>query len=267
MFAAVPTLATLALGVLFSATVAVVARRRGSLTTSGALAAVAVGAPIFAAGSGCYLALLGFFVTSSALGRVGDARKARLRDDYAKGDERDGWQVAANGGVAAICAAVQCACPDVDLVPAILGAIATANGDTWATEIGPLSSRAPRSLRTLRSVPAGTSGAVSAVGLIATVAGGALVGGLLGLVAAGSWFAWVGLGAVCGAAGSLVDSLLGATVQAGFRCPACARACEAERHRCGAAAVHVRGWRWFGNDAVNLCATLAGALLGAALGA
>ncbi len=260
------TLSTLALGVVLSAVVAAIARRRGSLTTRGAVAAIAVGAPIFAAGSGGYLALLGFFVTSSALGRVGDARKAPLRDDYAKSDERDAWQVAANGGVAAACALVQCFCPEVDLVPAILGALATANADTWATEIGPLSSASPRSLRTLRPVPAGTSGAVSGLGLAATVAGGALVGALLGLAAPGPWSRWVGLGAVCGAAGSLVDSVLGATVQAGFRCPACARACEAARHTCGSAAMHVRGARWFGNDAVNLCATMAGASLGAALG-
>lgn len=265
--AVMATLLALALGVLLSAVVAAIARRRGSLSASGALAAVAVGAPIFAAGSGCYLALLAFFVTSSALGRVGDARKVRLRRDYAKSDERDAWQVAANGGVAAAFALIQCLRPDLDLVPAIVGALATANGDTWATELGPLSDRPPRSLRTLRQVPAGTSGAVSGLGLAATLAGGALVGAALGLVAPGSWLRWVGLGAVCGAAGALVDSLLGATVQAGFRCPSCARPCEAERHSCGAAAVHVRGLRWFGNDAVNLGATLAGALLGALLGA
>lgn len=260
------TLHALALGVCFSAVVATIARRRGSLTSGGALAAVAVGAPIYAAGSGCFLALLGFFVTSSALGHVGDARKAGLRRDYAKGDERDAWQVVANGGVAAACATAMCLHSDLDLAPAILGALATANGDTWATELGPLSARSPRSLRTLRAVPAGTSGAVSRAGLVASLAGGALVGGLLGLLAPGPWWRWLGLGAACGLAGSLVDSLLGASVQAGFHCPACARPCEAARHTCGGAATHVRGLRWFGNDAVNLGATLAGALLGAALG-
>lgn len=259
------SLAALGLGVLLSSVVATLALRRGSLTATGALAAVAVGAPIYAAGSGCYLALLGFFVTSSALGRVGAARKARLRDDYEKGDERDAWQVFANGGVAAACALVQCARPDLDLVPAILGALATANGDTWATELGPLSPRPPRSLRTLRPVPAGTSGAVSTVGLVATLFGGALVGALLGVVAAGSWWLWLGLGAVSGAVGSLVDSLLGATVQAGFTCPTCARPCEAPRHGCGSTTTHIRGLRWFGNDAVNLCATAAGALVGMTL--
>lgn len=261
------TLSALALGVLLSVVVAAIARRRGSLTTSGALAAVAVGAPIYAAGSGCYLALLGFFVTSSALGRVGDARKARLRRDYSKGDERDAWQVLANGGVAAACALAQCIRPDLDLTPAILGALATANGDTWATELGPLSPHSPRSLRTLREVPAGTSGAVSGLGLLATIAGGALVGALLGLVAPGPWWRWLGLGALCGAAGSLVDSLLGATIQAGYRCPACARPCEGPHHACGSMTVQIHGLRWFGNDAVNLCATAAGALLGATLGA
>ncbi|APR78696.1 Hypothetical protein A7982_04043 [Minicystis rosea] len=47
--------------------------------------------------------------------------------------------------------------------------------------------------------------------------------------------------------------------------PHCQRACEAEVHHCGTAATHVRGLRWFGNDLVNAAATLAGALLAAAL--
>lgn len=265
--ASMAVLPAFVLGALVSAIVATIARRRGSLSASGALAAVVVGAAIATAGAGCYLALLGFFVTSSALGRVGDARKARLRADYAKGDERDAWQVLANGGVAAACALIQCVRPDLDLAPAILGALATANGDTWATELGPLSTQSPRSLRTLRRVPAGTSGAVSGLGFAASAAGGALVGALVGLVTTGLWLRWVGLGAVCGAVGALVDSLLGATVQASFRCPTCARACESARHTCGAATVHVRGVSWLGNDAVNLGATLAGASLGALLGA
>lgn len=255
------------LGALVSAIVATIARRRGSLSASGALAAVVVGAAIATAGPGCYLALLGFFVTSSALGRVGDARKAQLRADYAKGDERDAWQVFANGGVAATCALIQCCRPDLDLVPAVLGALATANGDTWATELGPLSTRPPRSLRTLRRVPAGTSGAVSGLGFAASAAGGALVGALVGLVTAGPWSRWLGIGVVCGALGALVDSLLGATVQASFRCPTCARACESARHTCGAMTVPTRGVVWFGNDAVNLAATFAGAALGTLLGA
>jgi uncharacterized membrane protein len=69
-------------------------------------------------------------------------------------------------------------------------------------------------------------------------------------------------GTAGGLAGSLVDSLLGATVQAMYFCPACQK--ETERHpthACGARTDRIRGWSWLGNDAVNFAATAFGALL------
>ena len=65
-----------------------------------------------------------------------------------------------------------------------------------------------------------------------------------------------------GLAGSLVDSLLGATFQAIYHCPACDK--ETERHpthTCGAVTLQVRGWRWLNNDVVNLICSLMGAVM------
>jgi uncharacterized membrane protein len=59
-----------------------------------------------------------------------------------------------------------------------------------------------------------------------------------------------------------VDSLLGATLQGVFECPVCGK--ETERypvHTCGTPTRPIRGWRWMRNDAVNLGAALAGALV------
>jgi uncharacterized membrane protein len=72
--------------------------------------------------------------------------------------------------------------------------------------------------------------------------------------------------AVAGTLGALVDSLLGATVQATYWCGACGEPTEAAVHlRCGRPSTLVHGWRWMNNDAVNALATAAGALAGAAV--
>ena len=66
---------------------------------------------------------------------------------------------------------------------------------------------------------------------------------------------------LAGLAGSLVDSLLGATVQAIYTCPCCQK--ETERHPthgCGCQTTLLRGWTWMDNDWVNGMCTLAGVL-------
>jgi uncharacterized protein (TIGR00297 family) len=244
-----------AIGALLAAAVALVAYRARALTAGGAGAAFVVGASVFAAtGWRGALVLFAFFIPSTLLSRLGRARKRAL-DDVGKQGPRDAWQVLANGGVAALCAVLM---PHGDLVfaAAFSGAFAAAAADTWGTEIGTLSRAAPRSVLTLRPVATGMSGGITLTGSLATIAGAAFV-------AAVAWFAGVAAFwpvALGGIAGAFLDSLAGATLQAQRWCPQCARACETDPHRCGSATILRRGFGWVQNDAVNLIATLAGAL-------
>jgi uncharacterized protein (TIGR00297 family) len=151
---------------------------------------------------------------------------------------------------------------------AFIGALSTANADTWATELGVLSRNEPFSLTRLERVPRGTSGAVSMLGLAATAAGAVVIGSVAAathqaFALAPARLLFIALGA--GIAGSLTDSLLGTTLQAGYYCNACDHPCEARMHHCGHVARRVRGLSWMDNDAVNLVATLAGAGVGALL--
>lgn len=57
--------------------------------------------------------------------------------------------------------------------------LSTAFADTLASELGILSPSAPVYLLTLRPVPPGTNGGVSLYGLIASIVGGLLIGGVM----------------------------------------------------------------------------------------
>ncbi len=228
-----------------------------------------VGTAIYAGGGPAWFGvLLVFFVTSTLLGKVGASTKAGVKREFEKSDIRDAWQVLANGGVAAACAIAFGATGHPAWAGAFIGAMAAANADTWATELGVLSRREPWLLWPLGRVPRGTSGAVSPAGLAAS-AGGALAIGVAAALAPAAYQISSGLllaaALLGGMAGSLGDSLLGATLQAGYQCPKCHRRSESPVHACGTPAPHVRGLRCLNNDGVNLVATTLGALLGGGL--
>lgn len=247
-------------GVILAGGIALAGWRAGALTGGGALAAVGVGAAVFGAGGRRFVPpMLGFFGLSSALSHLGTERKRALAEVAAKGERRDAGQVLANGGVPALLALASAA-GGRDVFSGYLGALAAVNADTWSTELGGLSRRAPRSLATGKLVAPGTSGGVTALGLAGALAGGAVVGAL----GRRTWRS-VLLGTLAGLAGSLVDSLLGATVQRVSWCPVCGKETERAVHGCGTPTEYRRGYPWLDNDRVNLLASLSGALAGCAL--
>lgn len=273
----------------FATVIGLAAWRARALSRQGAMAATLLGTVIFGLGGfGWAFVLLGFFISSSVLSRLFRKRKAALEEKFSKGSKRDAVQVAANGGIAGIFVLLHLLAPDAAWPWAgFAGALAAANADTWATELGVLNPGVPRLITNGKAVEPGTSGGVSPLGMLAAT-GGALVIALLGVIfwqghvfsplaGAPDWLAWaagssasrlpagqailglVGL-TLAGLSGSLVDSFLGATQQAIYYCPACQK--ETERHplhSCGAATQLVRGLPWLNNDWVNTLCTLAGA--------
>lgn len=232
-----------------AAVVALVAWRLGALNWSGGVAAAAVGGAVLGfAGLGPALLLVLFFVSSSALSLLpGGGERAR----------RDARQVLANGGVAALAAVLMR--EELLAGTAFLGALAAATADTWATEIGLRLGKSARSPLTWSRQPPGTSGAVSLLGT-AGAAVGALAVGLLGRGLAAGVGAPVAAVGLAGWLAALIDSVLGAGLQAVYRCPGCGRSPQVARHEgCSARAVRVSGVPGLDNDMVNWVATGAGA--------
>jgi uncharacterized protein (TIGR00297 family) len=242
------------IGAVLGAAVAGLAYWRRTLSADGAIAAALMGCVTFARGGipGAG-ALLVFFGSSTILSRLGEQRKQALPLAQAKGAKRDAWQVLANGGVATLAFGI-------GRRDAAVGALAAAAADTWATELGLLARQRPRLITTLRAVAPGTSGGITPEGLLASL-GGAMTVGAATAALAGDRRLLRGA-ALSGMAGALVDSLLGATLQAIYVCPRCELLTEVPVHpRCGTQATLQGGLTWMTNDTVNLLATLAGATI------
>ena len=222
------------------------------LAPGGLAAALAVGAAVaWGFGWRGLIPLFAFFLSGSVLTQFAERSAPR----------RTTRQVIANGSVAAVAALL-------GAWPAAAGAIAAATADTWATELGAFSPIAPRLITTGARVTRGASGGITALGTIGGVAGAAVIASLAVLLeprgmAAGS----VNPGRTptllvlsgAGVLGMLVDSVLGATLQAKYECPACDARFESGNRVCHEPVRLTRGWRWLDNDGVNLAATLVGA--------
>ena len=263
----------LLLGLLFSTAISLLAYRRRSLSRGGIAGAIVTGTTTFGLGGWPWgLTLIFFFVSSSIFSHVRARDKAKTAaDKFSKGARRDLAQVGANGGVATLLALTYGFAPSRFLrgicLAGYTGALATATADTWATELGVLSTLPPRLITTGEPVSPGTSGGITPLGIGAAV-GGALALGTVFWLLQGcrrslASLPFIALGS--GLTGSLIDSYLGATVQAMYYCPTCQHETERLVHSCGTKTRALRGVPWFNNDVVNLMATLGGALFAIAI--
>jgi uncharacterized protein (TIGR00297 family) len=257
------------IGVLLAILIAVLAWRAGSLSGSGAWAAMLTGGLIFGLGGLPWaILLLTFFITSSALSRAFRNRKASLAEKFSKGGRRDWGQVLANGALGTVLVIGYSIPPHHEwLWLAFTGAMAAVNADTWSTELGVLSLIPPRLITTGQRVERGTSGGITFTGTLAAFGGAALIGvASIIFTASQDWLSRLSIIILGGLVGSLFDSVLGATVQAIYWCPTCNK--ETERHpthTCGSPTSQVRGWSWINNDMVNFACSMMGAIVAAGL--
>ena len=280
------------LAALLAGLLALTAWRMRWLNMSGAVSTFVIGFLIFwLGGVKAIVPLLTFFLSSSILSKVSkklaETRSPQQKtvvsnpttnapdnsaeispktsDLYtAKGSTRDAGQVWANGGVALAIVLlhrllVWRGIPpyQVEQLPTLfLAALATVNADTWATELGRLSGQTPRSLRDGKPVSSGTSGAISPVGTLAALAGAVIVPLSVYMlwplnVVQFTCVVWAGF------LGSLIDSLLGAGLQAQYRDLQSGTLTERMEVE-GRPTKRIRGLSWMNNDVVNFFASFGG---------
>ncbi|XP_022145072.1 protein PGR [Momordica charantia] len=267
--------------VLISSIIALRAYRRKSLDLSGALAGFIVMSTHFAISYRYGAVLLVFFFTSSKLTKVGEEKKRVVDADFKEGGQRNWIQVLSNSGIATVLAVViwnvsgwQDKCLDskdsalvTGLIGGILGHYSCCNGDTWSSELGILSDATPRLITTFKPVRKGTNGAVTNAGLLAAAAAGGVIG--LAFVLIGFFttecaygtalkqLLVIPLAAMAGLCGSVIDSLLGATVQFSGFCTVRNKVVG----KPGPTVKKISGLNILDNNAVNLVSVLLTTLL------
>ena len=192
---------------------------------------------ILFAGLSWFILLLAFYLLGGAFTRYGYSHKHKLGIAQSHGGRRGYKNVYSNSLVPLVLAICFGVYGNDVFIFAFIASVATANGDTLASEIGETSRSKPRMITTLKETEPGVDGGVTPLGEAASLAGAIIIG----LLATGMGMVGVSgivVAAIGGFLGTNFDSLLGATLQS-------------------------RGI--LSNNGVNLVATAFGALVGGAL--
>ena len=188
-----------------------------------------------------FMLLLAFYLLGGGFTRYGYSHKAKLGIAQSHGGVRGYKNVYSNSLVPlvlAVCYGVyRNEVFNEIFIYAFIASVATANGDTLASEIGETSRSKPRMITTLKETEPGVDGGVTPLGEAASIAGALIIGILAAVTGMTGPFGIV-VGAIGGFLGTNFDSFLGATLQR-------------------------RGI--LSNNGVNLAATAFGALVGAVL--
>lgn len=253
--------------VSFMCVLSIVAFVKRTLDAGGAFSAAVLGVVVLwtTMFEGFLLFLL-FFVGANVVGRVSkrlSSNQTGIRGASCanpctttcvekKGSRRDCLQVLANGLMVAVAGLLWYVAGDFSALVMFGAAIAEAASDTLAGEVGRLSKKPPVSIRTFLPVPKGLSGGVTLLGTFASFVASLCISIL--------WFLFfdvrggaVAASIICltGFAGSIVDSYLGACVQAVYMDPDTGILTENDS-KDGRPFDLVRGVRWVDNDMVNL---------------
>jgi uncharacterized protein (TIGR00297 family) len=269
------------IGLIISSSMALISYYKGSLSRSGVLGATFVGTAILG-GMGWlgFLVLSFFFLTSSGISKW--VKRKRVEGDVvAKGDQRDIYQVLANGGMASILAVFYYIHPHPIWIVMFASSLAAATSDTWASELGRLSKEEPRDCFTWKKVEQGTSGAISRIGTFSSLMGAiltALVASPLFIESTQSvfpigndglvfiqgihneFFLFILIVGLSGWLGNWLDTWVGAKWQVLYKCQICMKPTERQLH-CGEMTKQIKGVSVLNNDLVNLVCTLGAALI------
>ena len=247
----------LAAGLGLAIILALIAYRLKALTSSGSFGASLMGTLVLGFGGWLYaVPIVFFFVSSSVLSRLKSDIKLSSREMLDNAGPRDISQVLANGGVASICLLALAVTGTQVWFYLYLASLGAATADTWATEIGTLWGKRPVSIINFKPVQPGSSGGISVPGTLAALAGSiATVFSVFPFINGHTHISLCLAAAIAGFLGSILDSVMGASIQAVYKCRVCGALIEFGIH-CGEKAELVKGLSIINNDMVNFLSNL-----------
>ncbi len=254
------TISHITVTIVLSFSIAIISYFLKFLTKSGAYAILSLAFVIYGIGSWQWtVPIFTFFIFSSVLSKIRKSKNQIVESFFEKPGQRDYIQVFANGGTAGILIIIYFFTGNAIVYILYVASISSVCADTWATEIGTMKQNKTYSILNFREIDQGVSGGISFVGLFGSFLGAILI--------SLSSIYWVNINnvfyifviAASGVFAGLVDSLLGAVLQAQYKCKVCSSITEKRVH-CNKKTIKNHGIYWINNDAVNFLSSISGVI-------
>lgn len=205
------------------------------------------------------------FILNAVFGFVGKKKRRQAEENFhAHTGKRGVRQVICNGAPALIMMGIAFFTRLEVFYVAAAAAVAEGFADSEAGDFGMAFGGKTVNILTFKECERGLSGGVSVVGTVAALVAAAVTA-LLPIPFSG--YGWATFGAVVagGFLGVMLDSALGASVQALYRCPECGTLTE--KAYCHAETQLIRGYKRLDNNAVNIISSFSGAVIAGGIAA
>jgi len=258
------------IGILLSSSISIYAFKKRSLSKSGTLSAILLGSLLYLFGGFYFFALMiSFFISSSLLTKFKKNKKEELEIMHEKTGNRDYTQVFSNSFAAIVYAFLYYITSMHVFILAFATVFSATNSDTWASELGVLSKKRPFSILNGKILQRGMSGGITSLGTLASFFGALLVSfvfvvgyvfkfnGIKGFKDIIVSFILILTG---GFLGSIIDSILGASIQGIYENIKTKQITE-KRFENGMENKLIRGFKFINNNMVNFLSSLLASVL------
>ena len=236
---------------------------------SGILTAIPIGYTILYFGEvSWFFILLLFFIIASVFTKYKYKQKLKLGVSQENHGARNWKSVLANGMPVASLAILYYLFDNSPMfMLSFVGSISFALSDTLATELGLLSKEKPRSILTGKEIEKGESGGITLRGEIAAIISSLAIGSICGIWLSKNEVSQIPIIIIAALVGGVLatnlDSFLGSTIQAKYRCVNCKKCLEMKVIHCNRFTIRERGTSFIDNNVVNFLGAIISALISA----